>query len=177
MQFGPIHKESIRIVLWILLLTLGAKLSISLPLSISEVPISLQSLIVLLIGYYNKSFIAGLILALYLFFAIVGLPVLADSTTGLDVLSKGSFGYLIGFVVAAPFISIFKDYFKSDLTHFLILFGMGTVVILIYGWVHLSFLVGSSDALARGILPFLPGAFLKVVLAVLLLKIVERFWP
>ena len=176
MQLDPILKESLLIILWILLLAMGAKLSLSLPLSISAVPISLQSLIVLLIGYNNRPFTACLIPALYLIIAILGLPVLADSTTGLEVLTKGSFGYLIGFIVAAPFISILKDEFRPNWVQLLIFFGIGTAVILVYGWFHLCFLIGCPDAFTKGVFPFLPGAVVKILLAVLATRIVQKYW-
>ncbi len=74
---------------------------ISIPLPFSPVPITGQTLAVLLAGALPGSARGALSLGLYLFWGLLGLPVFAGGTGGLARLAGPTGGYLVGFIFAA----------------------------------------------------------------------------
>lgn len=74
---------------------------ISFPLPFSPVPIVLQNLFVLLAGLMLGPRWSSISIGLYLVLGIVGLPVYAEGTGGIEHLIGPSGGFLFGFLAAA----------------------------------------------------------------------------
>lgn len=73
----------------------------------SGVPITLQTFGVILAGLVLGWRRGGLAVLLYLALGLVGLPIFAEGTGGVAVLSKPSVGYLLAFPVAAVLAGLF----------------------------------------------------------------------
>ena len=135
---------------------------ISIP--IEPVPITLQSVGVMLIGLtYNKS--EGLAaMVLYVLAGAIGLPVLAHFTSGI---TSPSSGYLFGFIAAVYGINKFKDRF--GLKSFISIIAaciLGTIILFTVGIAWLSAFVGFSGAITHGLIPFIiPGLVKAFVLS------------
>lgn len=71
---------------------------------IGPVPITLQVFFFLLIPALLGSFKGTVSLALYVLLGLIGLPVFAGGSGGLQSLISPSFGYLIGYIILAPFV-------------------------------------------------------------------------
>ena len=145
-------------------IALLAQLSIDLPFT--PVPITGQTLGVLLTGALLGSKRGALTLFLYLLEGLGGLPVFAGGKSGFMVVLGPTGGYLIGFIVAAFMIGYLCERgldrtWKTALIPFLI----GYFFIFLFGVSWLSFFVGKDLALTSCLLPFLPGAALKISLA------------
>ena len=82
------------------LATAGAA-QISIPLGFTPVPITGQTFTVLLAGGALGANRGAISQFLYLFMGAVGLPFYADGTSGWDVATGSTAGYLFGFIVAA----------------------------------------------------------------------------
>ncbi|MEM9990365.1 MAG: biotin transporter BioY [Bacteroidota bacterium] len=160
-----------KLILAIAAIALSAQLTIPLPL----VPITAQSLVVLLVGYVLKSRLAAVAVVGYLLAGSLGLPVFAEATAGVDQLRGNSGGFLYGFIFGAFVVGQCAErawghsFFKSFLA---MLFG--TAIILTFGLVHLSYHIGLEKAIQYGLLPFLIGAFIKIVLGAVLMWQIER---
>jgi biotin transport system substrate-specific component len=145
---------------------------VAIPLPFSPVPVTGQTLAVLLIGTLLGSRRGALCLLLYLGEGAVGLPVFAGGKAGLPHLLGPTGGYLIGFVASA-FVTgrLAERGWDRRVTTTLAAMLLGNGVIYAFGSLWLAGFVGAERALALGLLPFIPGDLFKVVLAAALLPL------
>lgn len=146
-----------RIVLGSFLLALLARISIP----VGAVPVSLQSLGILILGMTLGSKEAVLSVLLYLAEATLGLPVLAMGISKPLWMFGTTSGYLLGFVPAAYIAGMAKNSFKSAL----FFYSVSLFTILASGTLVLSMMIGTSTALAVGFYPFIIGEIAKVLFA------------
>ena len=142
------------------------------PLSIpiGVVPISFTNLAVYLALYVlgvKKGTISYLV---YLCIGLVGVPVFSGFTSGPGKLFGPTGGYLIGFILMAVIAGVFIDKFTDKM--YLCFLGMvlGTAVCYLLGTLWLAYQGGMNfqAALAAGVLPFIPGDLVKIVIAMLI---------
>jgi biotin transport system substrate-specific component len=132
------------------------------------VPLTLQTFGVLLIGASYGAARGGLTAAVYVLMGVVGLPVYADRSHGLDVVLGATGGYLLGFIAAAIVVGWLAQRqwdrrFASAVTAML----TGTVIIYAVGlvWLQQSQGLDLATTLEYGLYPFVPGDLLKLYLA------------
>ncbi len=156
-----------------LLLVASAYLSFSVPFS--PVPITGQTLGVMIIALALGRTRALAVTMAYLLEGIAGLPVFAGGAAGIGVLFGPTGGYLLGMVVAAGLVGHLADrgWDRKVLTAIGAV-GIGHAVIFVVGLAQLSYFVPVAGLLAAGFWPFLPGTALKIVLAALLLPAIWR---
>jgi len=139
-----------------------------LPLYFTPVPLSLQPLVVLLLGLLLSPRLAGTTMAAYLAEGAMGLPVFAPgagSPTGLAHLFGPTGGYLLAYPAAAVLVSFLWRQGGRRLAPALLAAAAGDLLILTSGalwlaaWTHLAI----ASALTMAVVPFLPGDALKVV--------------
>ncbi|MAY84461.1 MAG: hypothetical protein CMP59_10050 [Flavobacteriales bacterium] len=155
-------------------LAVAAQLMIQLPEEVSVVPITGQSLAILLIMelmLWRNGLIA---VALYLLLGGLGLPMFADFASGWDVVSGVAMGYFIGFLLAILLFSRQADKSKAMSKVSLRLL-LATILILLCGWLGLLKFLEPLEAFKKGILPYLPGALIKMVLAFIIIGLYRRF--
>jgi biotin transport system substrate-specific component len=141
------------------------------------VPITGQTLAVLLVGATLGMARGASSLALYAVLGLVGLPVFAPQDggghlTGLAALTAPSFGYIVGFVFAAALVGWLSErtwdrkFFKALAT-----FVGGTVVVFAFGLPWLAVVTNASltETYQWGLEPFIVGGIIKAVIAALLL--------
>jgi biotin transport system substrate-specific component len=153
------------IVGFTLLTTLGAQLRI--PLPFTPVPVTLQTLMVLLAGAMLGGTRGALSQLLYAAWGVAGVPLFAYGAAGLAVLAGPTGGYIIGFVIAAALVGRLIQGADTLFAQAAV-FTVGTLAILFAGWLHLTLIYTGGDmgrAFLLGVLPFLPGAALKVIAA------------
>ncbi len=131
------------------------------------VPITLQTLFVLLAGALLGKRLGSLSQSVYLGLGAMGVPLFAGSLAGLGVLAGPTGGYLIGFAVAPLFVGSLIGR-KTQTWWSILVFSSGALVILSMGVLHLTLFYthNLADSLRVGCLPFLPGEILKVLAAV-----------
>jgi biotin transport system substrate-specific component len=155
------------------LLALSAKIKLPLP----YVPMTLQTLVVLLIGAaYGWRLGVTTILA-YLGEGAAGLPVFAGPDGGLAPLVGPTAGYLLGFVVAA-FVTgwLSERGWDRSVPRLFVAMGIGHIVILAAGFAWLAFGVrlGIEKAWLVGVAPFLAASVIKNALGALLIPAIRR---
>jgi biotin transport system substrate-specific component len=145
-----------------------AQVSIKLPFT--PVPITGQTLGVLLVGTSLGWQRGGLALVLYLAEGAIGLPFYAEGKSGLEVLGVASAtgGYLWGFLVASVVVGWLANRgwdrsWRSALGAML----LGEIVIFAIGipWLMGALDVPVLEALELGLYPFVIGDLLKLLLA------------
>ena len=141
-----------------------------------DIPITMQSLAVLvvgaLLGWRNGLMAVGL----YLFLGAVGLPVFADGASGWSVLMGKSAGFLWGFLPATAVVGYLNEIKnKSTRLSFWLHQFIGTAIILACGVLWLSKEIGFSLALTYGFYPFWKGAIIKSILGLLIVWVFYFF--
>lgn len=162
--------------------TLTAVLSyITIPLPFSPIPITAQSLAVMLAGCVLTPLQAGFSMLTFLFMGAIGLPVFSGGRAGLGVIVGKSGGYLVGYLVGAVIISVLVSKSKSKINMLLACLFGGVIVVHILGASWLGYVTGMGigKAIMVGSVPFLPGDVLKsfaaVAIAIRLNKEIMRY--
>jgi biotin transport system substrate-specific component len=153
----------------------GAQLSISLPESVSVLPITGQTLMVLLAAKIQKWPWAIVSLFIYFALGIIGLPVFTDFNSGWAVFTGNSLGYFIGFIAAAILIHQMHERQSNRFGPTFIQFLLASLVILLFGFLGLLRFVDPLTAFQKGVFPFLAGALVKVFVAAALISAFRRF--
>jgi biotin transport system substrate-specific component len=143
---------------------------IALPLYFTPVPLTLQTLAVLLIGLLLSPRLAAATLGAYLIEGAVGLPVFAPTVLGISGwahLFGPTGGYLLAYPLAAALTSFLwrsgpRQFFAGALSA-----AAGSLMILALGALWLVFISHTSveNVLTLAVIPFLPGDALKIVAA------------
>ena len=115
----------------------AAQLSISLPESVSALPITGQTLVLLLIAKVQKWPWAIISILIYFLLGVLGLPVFTDFNSGWAVFTGNSLGYFIGFLAAAYFIHILSKKQKNRFSPTFIQFLGASLIILLFGFIGL----------------------------------------
>lgn len=156
------------------LLALGGSLAIAasaqIQLPMQPVPMTMQSLVVLLVGVAYGPRLAAATVMLYLLQGFMGLPVFAGFRAGPAVLLGPTGGFLIGFVPAAALVGWIaaRGWMRGPIRA-AAAFLAGHAVLFAFGVGWLAMLLGLDRAIAVGLLPFLPGTAVKVATGVALL--------
>ncbi|MDI6814471.1 MAG: biotin transporter BioY [Dehalococcoidales bacterium] len=146
------------------------------PLPWSPVPITGQTLAVLLAGVILGRWWGGISLAIYAGLGAIGLPWFTGWKGGISILAGPTGGYIIGFILAALFLGHFTDRYIRSRSFFsmlgLMLFA-NFVLIHIPGLIQLHFWLSLvkgkaltlSQLLMMGTIPFIAGDVTKAIIA------------
>ena len=163
----------VLIALGTALLTLSAKTNLPLP----YVPMTLQTLVVLVIGAtYGRRLGAATIIA-YLAEGAIGLPVFAGPIGGLAPFLGPTAGYLVGFVAAVVATGWLSERgWDRSVWLLFVAMGFGHVVILGAGFAWLAFgmKLGALKAWSVGVVPFVAASVIKNALGALLVPAVRH---
>lgn len=153
-----------------MLIAAAAQPAVRLPFS--PIPVTGQTLAVLLVGALLGSKRGSLAVLAYLAEGAAGLPVFAGGTGGAIVLLGPTGGYLPGFVLAAGLVGWLAER-GWDRNVFATVLAMlaGNIAIYVPGLLWLATFAGMEQAVALGLAPFIVGDIAKLVLAALLLPL------
>lgn len=143
----------------------GVAAQIALPLPFTPVPISLQTLTVLLSGAALGPRRGGAAMLLYLVAGLAGVRWFSEQNSGFDF---PSFGYILGFVAAAIVVgALARRGADRSVIGAVGLMVLGNLVIYAIGvaWLAAWLGVDTMRALELGAWPFLIGDGLKIALA------------
>jgi biotin transport system substrate-specific component len=158
-------------------LGLAALAQIALPVPGSPVPVTGQTLGVLILGTAYGSTLGVTTFALYILVGIAGAPVFANSGHGLDRIAGPTGGYLVGMLIAT-FVLGQLARFRLDQKFLTALPSMliGTVTTFAFGLVWLQQYTGKSWSWTfnAGLTPFIFGEMLKIAIAGTSLPVIWR---
>lgn len=150
------------------LVALSARVTVYLPFT--PVPLTGQTFAVLLVGAALGSRRGALAMAAYLAEGAAGLPVFSGGGLGLAWLLGPTAGYLWSYPVVAFVVGALAERGwdrRPGLAIAAMLIGNALIYVVALPW--LAGFVGTRNVLGAGLLPFIPGDVVKVVLAALLL--------
>lgn len=161
---------------------------VSIPLPFSPVPLTGQTLAIILVGLLMTPVQALVIIGLWIAMGTLGLPVFSMGRSGPEVLLGPSGGYIIGFLACAVFIALAKTPLQGykqvpramSLLRNTLVVALGSYgVIYAFGVAGLMMVADMplGVALAKGVLPFLIGDTLKLAVAVLVCDQLLRTAP
>jgi biotin transport system substrate-specific component len=160
----------ILVALFIALTTVGAYISIPL----GAVPFTLQTLFVMLSGLLLGSKRGALAMGVYVLMGVIGLPVFANGLSGIGIIFKPTFGYLIGFIPASFIIGLIREK-ASRLSRFYIAPLVGLLVVYSIGIPYLYYIFNTviytgvaidfATAMKYGFYPFILFDIVKAILA------------
>lgn len=158
-----------------------AMAQIRVPVPGSPVPVTGQTLAVLLIGTTYGARLGFLTFASYLVAGIAGAPVFAPSANaanhGIARLTSATGGYLVGMLVASFVLGYLADR-KADqkfTTSYPALL-LGNAIIFGFGltWLHYSLNLSWSKTISAGLTPFIFGEILKIAIVATSLPLIWR---
>lgn len=166
-------RSVILVALGTALLTLSAKVNLPLP----YVPMTLQTLVVLVIGAAYGWRLGSLTIVAYLAEGALGLPVFASPVGGLAPLLGPTAGYLYGFVAAALVTGWLSERgWDRSVPLLFIAMGLGHLIILAagYGWLAFGMKLGVEKAWLVGVAPFIAASLVKNALGATLVPAFRR---
>lgn len=160
------------------LLAVSAKLQVP----FYPVPVTMQTLVVLVLGMALGSRMGFATLALYLAEGMAGLPVFAgtpEKGIGLAYMMGPTGGYLLGYLIAATLTGWLAECgFDRSLPKAALALLIGNIAIYVPGVIWLGSVIGwDKPVLAYGLTPFLLGDALKLALGASLLPLIRARVP
>ncbi len=137
------------------------------------VPITGQTLAVLLVGSTLGATRGALSMMLYAVAGLVGLPVFSDGASGVSVIAGPTGGYIVGFIFAAALTGwLAERKWDRKILRGVLAFAAGTVVTFAFGLPWLSFALQANlqQTLEWGLYPFIVGGIVKALLAAGILR-------
>ena len=145
-----------------------------LSIPIGLVPVTLQTFAVLIVGMTLTVKNSLFVTIGYLVLGLIGLPVFANGSGGIQAVLSPSFGFAIGFIPAAALIAYYLAKNNTlHLRHYLMIGFLATLVIYLIVLSYMNFIltviIGNhlslNQLLMAGMIPFIPGDLLKIMLS------------
>jgi biotin transport system substrate-specific component len=163
-------RAAVLVVVGSALLTISAKVQVPLP----YVPMTMQTLVVLMIGAAYGWRLGGATVALYLMQGAMGLPVFAGTPplpAGIGYLMGPTGGFLFGFLAAAVVVGFMAERgWDRSLLRVIVMMSLGHAVIFLFGLSQLSLVMPFAKAWTVGAAPFVAATVVKTALAVALMQ-------
>lgn len=172
LEARPAHIKTAAVLLGTLVLAIASQISVPM----LPVPMTMQTLAVILIGaLYGWRLGAATILA-WLGEAALGLPVLANGTGGLAPFMGPTAGYLVSFPFVAALVGWLAERGWNGSRPAFAFASMlaGHALCLALGAAWLATLIGAEKAMLAGVVPFLLGSLVKSGLGAAILTAVSR---
>lgn len=143
---------------------------------IGVIPLSLANFAILLSIYLLGTGKGLISLLLYLLIGLIGVPVFSGFSSGPAKLLGPTGGYLIGYFFMAAIAGIMIE--KTKGKRFPSLYGMllGTAVLYLFGtsWLAIQANMTFYAALWAGVIPFILGDLIKIILVLILGPIIRQ---
>ena len=141
---------------------------------LQPVPITGQTLAVLLVGSTLGSLRGAISMVLYAALGLVGLPVYSDGTHGAGVLFGATGGYIVGFILSAALVGwLAERQWDRKILKALATFAAGSLAVFAVGlpWLAVVLHLNLQQTLEAGFYPFIIGGIIKAVIAAGLLPL------
>ena len=183
MEFVKSFKQT-KILKYIFIALIGSiilAISSKVKIPFYPVPMTMQTLVVLMIGVGFGWKLGLATVSLYLFEGIIGLPVFSgtpEKGVGLIYFTGPTMGYLIGFLPAVFFAGLLKVYYKYNLIHRFILnfilYTFSVSFIYLFGLIWLTNFVPVEKIWIVGAMPFLLAELLKISILTVFVTLWDR---
>tara|TARA_B100000073_G_scaffold237179_2_gene198512 strand:+ start:332 stop:868 length:537 start_codon:yes stop_codon:yes gene_type:complete len=149
------------------------------PITLIPVPITFQTLGVILTGLLLKPKNAALSVLIFLILVAIGMPLLSGGRGGLGVFLGPSSGFLISWIIAAYTISHIRNHLGVSLISCIISSTIGGILLMYpIGIFFMSIVTGLAlESAFFASLVFIPGDIFKVIIASMISTPVLRAYP
>ena len=166
------HSKLIKFIFLAFIGSIFLAISSKVKIPFYPVPMTMQTLLILIIGIGYGWKLGVATISLYLFEGMIGLPVFSgtpEKGIGLVYFTGPTMGYLIGFLIATFLAGYFK--FEGNLLNSFIKLLISVSTIYILGVFWLGSLIGWDKPIIQlGVTPFLLAEMFKIVILTLLAK-------
>lgn len=167
MEIAAWQKSTLLVLGGILLMFASSQVTIPL----KPVPVTLQTLGLMLIALTYEKREAILSMVGYVVAGTIGIPVFAGFSFGPAVILGPTGGYLLGFIAATVLMANLKELWGLQKASLILLNCLlGTAVIYLLGVPWLAYFVGWEAAFTGGFLPFIPSGFAKAIALSLIIR-------
>ena len=148
----------------------------SIVIPVSPVPISFTNLAIYFTAIILGSKKGTVSYLIYLAIGFIGLPVFSGFTGGPGKLFGPTGGYLIGFILMAAITGYFADKYPNKRIMSIIGMVIGTIITYGIGTAWLGYIAHMSfeAALFAGVLPYIPGDAIKILIAIMVAPIIKE---
>ncbi len=150
-----------------------------LALPVGPVPISIGSFAVYLTVYILGMKKGTISVCIYILLGLVGIPVFSSFSGGVGKVMGPTGGYIVGYILLALIFGFFIDKWKTNYGFILLGMVLGTIALYLSGtaWLAYQAKMSFSAALAAGVLPFVAGDIVKMIVAMLVgQQVRKRLW-
>jgi len=170
------QSKLIKCIFFALMGSIALAISSKIKIPFYPVPMTMQTLVVLIIGIAFGWKIGLATVFLYLFEGMIGLPVFSgtpEKGMGLAYFTGPTMGYLLGFLVAVYISGKFNYDSNSFKTFFKLLFATSFIYLMGMAW--LGSLIGwDKPIFALGAQPFLLAELFKILIATLAINQIKK---
>lgn len=173
LQARPAHIKAAAVLVGTFILAIASQISVPM----LPVPMTMQTLAVILIGALYGWRLGALTILAWLGEAALGLPVLANGNGGIAPFMGPTAGYLASFPLVAALVGWLAERGWNGSRAVLAFASMllGHALCLMLGGLWLATLIGAEKAMLAGVVPFLLGSLVKSGLgAAILMALVRR---
>lgn len=167
LERAPVWQKVVSVLLGTLVLAVAAHVAVP----FWPVPMTLQTLAILLIGVVAGPLLAAATVVAYVAEGLTGLPVFSHGT-GLAALAGPTGGYIVGFLPAAVLVGFGAQRgWLRGLAGALSVFAAADALVFACGLAWLAPAIGFDKAVTVGLVPFLLGEVLKIALAMAVIRV------
>jgi len=131
---------------------------------IKPVPITLQTIIISMIGLTYSPRLSFFTVVTYIMAGIVGLPMFSKFSSGFSYFIGPTGGYIIGFLIAAPLMSFLRNFFSTRFTGIIACCFLAHFVIYALGVSWLATFISFKEAVYSGLIIYIPTGIGKIII-------------
>ena len=168
---APLARNALLIVFGSLILAASSWIEVPMV----PVPMTMQTLALLLIGAFYGSRLAFATVCAYLLEGALGAPVFSGGAAGAQHLIGPTGGYLAAFPFAAAFVGLaFERGWASNIYASFGAMIVSHLIVFASGVAWLAGFIGLNAAIASGFMPFILGSLVKSALGVAVVQLQQR---
>ncbi|MCC8398944.1 MAG: biotin transporter BioY [Rickettsia endosymbiont of Labidopullus appendiculatus] len=156
-----------KVMMGVAALFAGAQIVIPL----KPVAITMHTMVISIIAFTYSPRLSFVTVLAYVIAGMVGLPMFSKMSGGLHYFLGATGGYLIGFLIATPVMSIVKSKFSERFTgaysrHLSVFCAclIGHLIIYFFGVSWLATIIGVKQAIYSGFVIFIPTGLVKILI-------------
>lgn len=156
-------RDLTKIAICVAILCISAYISI--PLPFTPAMITAQTLVVNIIALILKPKESFIAIIVYISIGIIGIPVFSGATAGIGKLLGPTGGFILGFLVAVPIISVIRTKYNTVKGYLVTTIFIGMPLIYLIGTIQMCIItkVSITQALSMAVFPFIIGDLLKAI--------------
>lgn len=160
-------RDLCMIGLWTAVIAVMAQISIPMPMG---VPMTMQTFAITLAAVVLGSKKSAAATGIYVLLGAIGIPVFAGFSGGFGNIVGPTGGFILSFPIMAFIIGLGVEMKKDNKLMFIVMVVVGTLVNYVIGVLLFCMVTGSGvmTGITACVLPFIPTAVIKAVLAVVL---------